>query len=790
MTFNKALRWIIVAGVFAVPFIPLIVSRTMFFPFITGKNFTFRIIIEIIFAAWIILALRDRTYRPRFSWICVSLASFVGVIALADIFGINLYKSFWSNYERMEGFLALIHLFAFFVVAGAVLNTKQWWERLFYTSVGASIFIGLYGFLQLGGELVINQGGVRVDATFGNATYLAIYMIFHIFITAFLAWRHQFIQNRGILASYLIGSGLFLLHAIKRVADHNLSSPGTLGKWLILLSLVLAGFAIFLWLKRQWFDRRLIHYSLYAAVIILQISILYHTATRGAILGFIGGALLTAVLIVFFERKHRAIRKVSIVVLTGVILLTGGFFLVRKSEFVMRSPVLSRLASISVKSETASRFPVWNAAYQGFKERPVLGWGQGNFDVVFNKYYDPRMYSQESWFDRAHNIVFDWLIAGGLLGLLGYISIFISTIYLLWRDRAQKFSFVEKALFTGLLASYAFHNLFVFDNITSYILFFAVLGYIHTTESQPFKNTLWSKIIPSEGVVNRIITPFTVITLVLVVYSFNVKGILASQALIRAISSHEEGPRVNLEYFKKALSYDSFGTPEIREQLIQMAFRAQSAPADQKEVAQEFYELARNEMRRQTEEAPNSARYHYFLGALLRSFGQYDESLEALKQALALSPHKQQIQFVIGSIYLDKGERKQALEVFRKAFEGAPENQEARLLYAIAAIYAGDNDLVEKLLVPEFGTVLIPEDRFVRAYSDTGQNDKVLAIWKIRAEKLPNNPQVHLSLGASYLQMGQREEAIKEIEQVIELEPSFKEQGEYYIREIRAGRNP
>jgi hypothetical protein len=51
-------------------------------------------------------------------------------------------------------------------------------------------------------------------------------------------------------------------------------------------------------------------------------------------------------------------------------------------------------------------------ALKGIAERPVLGWGQENFNYVFNKYYNPQMFGQEEWFDRTHNVVLDWLIAG------------------------------------------------------------------------------------------------------------------------------------------------------------------------------------------------------------------------------------------------------------------------------------------------------------------------------------------------------------------------------------------
>src|SRR5260221_14030643 len=100
---NKILRYITLVGIFIIPFIPLIVANSLFFPFITGKNFTFRIVVEIVFAAWLLLALTNKAYRPRRSWMLYLLTAFVVIMALADAQGIYPYKSFWSNYERMEG---------------------------------------------------------------------------------------------------------------------------------------------------------------------------------------------------------------------------------------------------------------------------------------------------------------------------------------------------------------------------------------------------------------------------------------------------------------------------------------------------------------------------------------------------------------------------------------------------------------------------------------------------------------------------------------------------------------
>jgi len=122
-------------GVFAIPFIVLIISNSMFFPFITGKNFTFRILVEVIFAAWIILALYDAQYRPKFSWIAVSFVALLVVMFFADLLGKNPHQSFWSNFERMEGYVTLVHTFMYMIVAGSVLNTQKMWDRFFNTTI-------------------------------------------------------------------------------------------------------------------------------------------------------------------------------------------------------------------------------------------------------------------------------------------------------------------------------------------------------------------------------------------------------------------------------------------------------------------------------------------------------------------------------------------------------------------------------------------------------------------------------------------------------------------------------
>ena len=210
-------------------------------------------------ALWLILMLFDARYKPRKSWVLAMLAIFVGIVALSSIFGENFYRSFWSNYERMEGLVTYLHLLAYFLVLAGMLKTEKVWNWLFNTSLFASVIIAFYGVFQLFGILQTHQGN-RLDATLGNASYLAVYMVFHIFLAMALFYRTQDFR-----------------------------------KWV------------------------------YFFVIILESFVLYHTATRGAILGIIGGFLIAWLLIAILSPNKKS-KLAHASLLAGIAIIIASFF--------------------------------------------------------------------------------------------------------------------------------------------------------------------------------------------------------------------------------------------------------------------------------------------------------------------------------------------------------------------------------------------------------------------------------------------------------------------------------
>ena len=73
---DNFLVWGIKGAVFLIPCLPLYVTPSMAFPYITGKNFAFRILVEFAAALWLGLIASNKEYRLRNSAITISILIF------------------------------------------------------------------------------------------------------------------------------------------------------------------------------------------------------------------------------------------------------------------------------------------------------------------------------------------------------------------------------------------------------------------------------------------------------------------------------------------------------------------------------------------------------------------------------------------------------------------------------------------------------------------------------------------------------------------------------------------
>ncbi len=735
MQYTAYLRWGALSALFLALFVPFIVAvgsfwPNLFFPYITGKNFAFRILVEFAVLCYVLLALKDPKYRPRGSVLLWTALAFVGWMAVATMLSVDPLKSFWSNFERMEGYIGLMHLFVWFVVAGAMLTADKLWNAFFNTSIAASAVQGGWALFQFLGWLSIStQSGARADTTFGNATYLAVYLLINFFLTLFMLARTGSSRNRATLQ------------------------------------------------------------VLYGAALVLQLFGVFFTETRGAILGVGVGLVVAAAYFIVFARgkESEMLRRLSMGAVAFVVIFAGAVYAARDTAFIKQLPGLNRLASISLTETTVtSRLKyIWPMAIQGGLERPIAGWGQENFNFVFNKYYQPGMYNQEAWFDRAHNQFLDWLIAGGIPAFALYTLLYLLAAWAI--VRTNELSVAERAALLGLLAGYAFNNIFVFDNLVSGIYFFALLAYLHSLSRKHAPSLLLSRPLGDHGM--AIAAPLVLVLGLMGMWALNAPGLARASLLVNAIQTQEAGrnnagevvgvakdPKQNLAQFKEVLGVvrwpgSQLGVQEATEQFLQYASSIGSQTSIDPQTKLDTFTTARDAMNALLLARPGDARLELFGATLLAQYGQIPEAIAHLKKALEYSPLKQQIQIQMGLTLIQSGDMQGALSLLKAAHEAAPQYESARVYYAAGLYYAGQTAAADALLTEHFGSAVVDNAQLLQVYTNLKLYDRAIAVWKLRIEAAPKDAQQYLGLASVYFAACKIPEVIAQIKMIAKIQP-------------------
>ena len=360
-------------GIGFVLFIPLYVGGSFFFPFIFPKIWLFQLVIEITSFFYVILALRDARYRPKFNLITCALLALTAILIITSLTGIDTFRSFWGNTERMSGIITWFHFVVFAIILSAVLKTDREWKNYFGIAVVVSILEFFYVLAQyFGANFVLLPGSVI--GTIGNTDLLGSYAIFSAFFALYL-WQSS-----------------------------KLQAPSSKLKWL------------------------------WAAAFFLNIGTLLLASSRGALIGF--GVGIFIYLLTQLQQKPQARKFIVLAIVTPVILYAL-LWLMRGTGFIKNNIQLSRIVNVSLKDDTVQqRFTEWSIAWDAFKSRPIFGYGPNNYLYLHNAYLNPRVYNlRETNFDRAHNAYLDYASMSGILGLIGYVLLIAILFLIFFKSR-------------------------------------------------------------------------------------------------------------------------------------------------------------------------------------------------------------------------------------------------------------------------------------------------------------------------------------------------------------------
>ncbi|MCF7795235.1 O-antigen ligase family protein [Patescibacteria group bacterium] len=334
---------------------------------------------------------------------------YVLVLIISTAFAFDVSKAFWGSYSRQFGLLTHLFLYLWFILL------------LFNLSLRSNVIKikEIYKTIALSSFLV------------------SVYAILQYFGIDFFTWREAAISTKR--------------------AFSTLGQPNYLGIFLVMVIPII----IYLFkIERNKYLR-------FFWLIIAFSSILacFFTGSRSAWLGLIA-TIFISIIYILIKNKKLIKSKTFVLSVLAVIIIFVSFF--SYSHFKERF-----IASLDFeKGSTATRLLYWKASYDKIIQSPIIGYGLEQQKHVLRDAYNKDWAVHEklnTYSDRAHNIILDQLLVGGIMVLFAYFMILRS--WFIFTIRALKTGNYKIAILTLSLFAYLIALLFSFEIIVSSFYF-------------------------------------------------------------------------------------------------------------------------------------------------------------------------------------------------------------------------------------------------------------------------------------------------------------------------------
>ena len=750
MQLHNKFYWFYLVGFFVILTLPILNLPPWFSPPDWGKTIVFRILLSILIFVFLWQALSKEQITIKTSlpfWLLVSL---LGIFLLANIFSLDPHFSFWGSPYRSGGFLNFAFYIIFAILVFSIIRQKDW-QKIWDFAIFIGILVSIVAIFQQYGLIskIFIPFGARAPSTIGGPIFLAIYLLLLSFLTLSFGLKQAGLKKLFYFLSFL----LFFLVAV------------------------------------------------------------FITQTRAVIIGYLVGFLF---FILFYP-----VRKFSVSLglkLTALIILLSGiygiYFVNTQTElpqFIQKNRFLNGVtARLSIKAGLAdSRISGWKVALPVLKDRPILGYGPENFAIGFDKFYDPSLpkITKEwgSWWDRAHNFIFDIGVTAGIPALIIYLALFGVLFFQLQKLKTAEKSvdeYVEKTpkvIYHGIQATfigYLVANFFSFDTFSTYLISFLLIGYslhlIYQNNGSP--TSIIPTRFPSLILKWRGLLLFLLFVLLIwFIWVFNIKPFQINKeinwASYESKGGYHEKAIVRME---NLLAKRSFLDAYLR---LKYADIIDEYIKAKPELTISLVQKAIEILKENTNIMPYYTRDWLLLGSytnILIERGQIklkDEANSYFEKAHQLSPKRQEVFTEWIKTDLLTGEYQKAKERAEKCIalneklgdcywlmgltQGYLKNFEGLNYYANIAQTKGYDTQSENAFL-----------QLTKVYAQTqNYQDLVKTLTKLISIN-PNNPQYHASLAAAYQKIGDLEMAKKEAIRVLELQPEAKEEVEMFLKTL------
>lgn len=374
----------------------------------------FQIAAEVAIAAWLVLAITDRRFRPDWRQpVVIAATAFMAWTLLSLIWSVEPRLAFWGGRRRMMGIVQYAHYYFFFLALASTWR-QSWpeWRRLFFWGNLACLGVGLLALK----EWIAGGGTQRVLSVIGNPIHLGIYAALYVFIALMLFFTAPTGRRRWLYAA---------------------------------LAVFYAGVAVVLCATRS------ATLALAVAAVVLALLLFGEGRSRRFKTGLFAGTTLVVLLLVgaFFCLRSPV----------------GKTWGTAHLPFFAQRMIYSSLGS--------ERLALWRIGWEGIREKPLFGYGLESYEPLFGRLFDPAGRDNmvvDFRGDRAHNQFLEAMLSLGGIGLALYLALYAAIFWQLVRrlrvepDRARR-----RLLMAGIafFIAYAVAMVFFLEAPTHTLLF-------------------------------------------------------------------------------------------------------------------------------------------------------------------------------------------------------------------------------------------------------------------------------------------------------------------------------
>lgn len=498
-------------------------------------------------------------------------------------------------------------------------------------------------------------------------------------------------------------------------------------------------FAVYLFLKHKFS-----FYGLFSffSFLVMANTILSSSARAAIICFWLGLFLIVVSLMVLSEKK--VIKFLGfLIVFIVIVLVLSYFFFVDEIKEVANS-------FLEKDNSMQARFFVWDIGWRGFLERPILGWGLENFNIVYSNFFKlrPQLGSWRDysvWFDRSHNTPLDVLIHSGVLGLISYLSLFLVSIFYLFKKRDNN----PEIVFIVLLTIYFIQNLTVFDVVSSYMAFFLVLAFVNSLTKEN-EEIIKSKFFNDSFKRKAALSLIFISTIVLIFFG-NIQPFLSAKNIANVLISEDLSEE--FESYKESLNTLKYNN-EINREAIDHILKNELDVIEDEKVLKDFLILINEKAKEDVKNNPLNLRAKITLSKTYSALRKVTEDVkyselneEVLKEALKINSKKEQIYGGLIFCYANQAKYQEIIDIAKRM-------KEEGLEWRIRSDY--------------FQQILYAYEAFER-YED------LIPLYNDLLDIRPKDDEVWIKLSICLFNVGNLEDAKIAAQKAIKLNPGLEE---------------